>query len=82
MIETVANVDSILSQEVYCSHKSRGCRKTLLLSELEVRLVVYWLTPIQRATRVKLAVHRAQCPDHFAHIQRVQCQEHYCQLIL
>lgn len=36
MIETVANVDSILSQEVYCSHKSRGCRKTMVLSELEV----------------------------------------------
>ncbi|KAH9401295.1 TNF receptor-associated factor 4 [Tyrophagus putrescentiae] len=38
MIETVANVDSILSQEVYCSHKSRGCRKTMLLSELESHL--------------------------------------------
>ncbi|KAJ6219402.1 hypothetical protein RDWZM_005214 [Blomia tropicalis] len=37
-IETVANVDNILSQEVYCSHKSRGCRKTMLLSELENHL--------------------------------------------
>lgn len=37
MIESVTNIDSILTQEVYCTHKARGCRKTLLLSELEVR---------------------------------------------
>lgn len=36
MIESVAKVDNILSQEVYCSQKSRGCRKTMFLSELEV----------------------------------------------
>lgn len=36
MIESITNIDSILSQEVYCTHKGRGCRKTLLLSELEV----------------------------------------------
>ena len=36
MIESVAKIDNILSQEVYCSQKSRGCRKTMFLSELEV----------------------------------------------
>ena len=43
MIETVTNVDNVLSQEIYCSHKGRGCRKTMLLSELEVSLLIFLL---------------------------------------
>jgi hypothetical protein len=35
MMEDPINTELILQQEVYCSHKSRGCRKVMALSELE-----------------------------------------------
>jgi hypothetical protein len=34
-MEDPINTELILQQEVYCSHKSRGCRKVMALSELE-----------------------------------------------
>ena len=36
MMADPLNTELLRQQEVYCSHKSRGCRKVMALSELEV----------------------------------------------
>ena len=36
-MEDPLSTQIILEQEVYCSHKSRGCKKVMQLSELEVK---------------------------------------------
>ena len=36
MVEDAAHSEVILQQDVYCVHKSRGCRKTMQLVDLEV----------------------------------------------
>lgn len=67
MIESVTGVNNILSQEVYCSNKSRGCRKRTVLSELEVHHFAWIFTELLFHYFYASKVHLKSCPYSLVH---------------
>ncbi|CAG2104050.1 unnamed protein product [Medioppia subpectinata] len=74
------HAELILDQEVYCSHKSRGCRKVMALSELDthVKACMYSLVPCP--LKCGQAITIKSLPQHMASLCRRRialCQ--YCE---
>ncbi|CAG2171733.1 unnamed protein product [Oppiella nova] len=75
-----ANTELILEQEVYCSHKSRGCRKVMALSELETHLKACMYGLVHCPLKCGQAITIKSLPQHMASLCRrriIGCQ--YCE---